>query len=175
MMHIRPATPADSHALAEIHVDSWKVAYRGQVPDTVLDQLDVEDGDNRWTGILADPDVRTLLLEDDGGLIGFVTFGPSRDSDADPTCVAELWGIYLDPSRWRQGLGTKLCRLVLRELAVARYNRVSAWVLETNARARAFYEAMGFELDEVTREDLIGTPQKVVRYYRNMADSEPAR
>ena len=32
-MRVRPATPGDVTAIAIVHVETWQVAYRGQVPD----------------------------------------------------------------------------------------------------------------------------------------------
>jgi hypothetical protein len=34
---IRPAQPADADAVADAHVNAWRVAYRGIVPDAYLD------------------------------------------------------------------------------------------------------------------------------------------
>ena len=39
MMLLRPAEPSDSLAVAEIHVRSWQVAYRGLLPGDYLDAL----------------------------------------------------------------------------------------------------------------------------------------
>ena len=41
-MDIRPATPADANALAKLHIDSWRAAYRGLVPDPHLASLDYD-------------------------------------------------------------------------------------------------------------------------------------
>ena len=45
---IRPAIPADARPIAEVHVRTWQEAYRGIVPDAVLDALDVDDRERRW-------------------------------------------------------------------------------------------------------------------------------
>jgi GNAT superfamily N-acetyltransferase len=37
-------------------------------------------------------------------VVGFVSVGPSRDSDAS----GELFAIYVDPDRWGAGVGTEL-------------------------------------------------------------------
>ena len=43
-MRIRPATPRDVTAIATIHVETWQVVYRGQVPDEYLERLSVDAG-----------------------------------------------------------------------------------------------------------------------------------
>ena len=40
---IRTATPEDARAIAEVHVASWRAAYRGVLPDTYLDRLSVDE------------------------------------------------------------------------------------------------------------------------------------
>jgi len=41
-MKVRCATLDDASYLAKIHVDSWRAAYRGLVPDTHLKSLDYD-------------------------------------------------------------------------------------------------------------------------------------
>ena len=38
---VRSARPGDAEAIAQLHVASWRVAYRGIVDDAYLDALDV--------------------------------------------------------------------------------------------------------------------------------------
>ena len=40
---IREATPDDARAIAEVHVASWRWAYRGDLPAEFLDGLSVDD------------------------------------------------------------------------------------------------------------------------------------
>ena len=40
---VRDATVDDARAIAEVHVASWRWAYRGQLPDDLLDGLSVDD------------------------------------------------------------------------------------------------------------------------------------
>ena len=41
-MLVRASTVSDARRIAYIHVETWRAAYRGQMPDAVLDALDVE-------------------------------------------------------------------------------------------------------------------------------------
>lgn len=66
------------------------------------------------------PSIRVAEL--DGQLIGWVSFGPSRDQDA-PIGTAELMAIYIDPTFWACGIGTALwaeARQALRAMAINR-------------------------------------------------------
>ena len=42
--HVRRATPEDARAISEVQIAGWRHAYRGIVPDAMLDELDVEAG-----------------------------------------------------------------------------------------------------------------------------------
>lgn len=39
-MLLRRAVPGDEAAVAEVHVGSWRVAYRGLLPDAYVTRLD---------------------------------------------------------------------------------------------------------------------------------------
>jgi hypothetical protein len=45
---VRTANEADLLQLAEIHVASWQDAFRGVVPDTILDGMSVAASLKRW-------------------------------------------------------------------------------------------------------------------------------
>jgi len=78
---IREARIADSEQLAGVHTRSWQVAYRGQLPDALLDGLDPRDRTATWRQRLAsDGEAVTLTAVDDRSqrIIGFITVGPQR-------------------------------------------------------------------------------------------------
>jgi hypothetical protein len=52
VMTIRFATVADAPLIAQVHMASWKEAYRGQLPSDGLDKLDVYDCTLRWQQVL---------------------------------------------------------------------------------------------------------------------------
>ena len=55
---VRDATVDDAHAIAEVHVASWRWAYRGQVPEAILDALSVEDREAMWRRSLSEGKAR---------------------------------------------------------------------------------------------------------------------
>jgi RimJ/RimL family protein N-acetyltransferase len=146
---VRPATIADALAIATIHVRAWQGAYRGLLPQAYLDDLDPDRRRAEWEASLAAtlwPSRGTLVLCEDaaagtgGGIVGFAGISPTRDTDEDPASVGELQTLYLDPRHWRRGGGTTLLTAARDHLATAGFTTATAWVLETNAKARAFYE-----------------------------------
>lgn len=142
MIRVRPATQADVPAIARIHVDSWRATYRGIVPDAVLDALSYAEHEERWElRVGEDSTAMTFVAEEeDGAIAGFVIGGKERSDD--PTYDAELYAIYLDPSRMRHGTGTLLVRALARALEAKGFKALLVWVLAYNP-ARHFYAALG--------------------------------
>ena len=147
---IRAARVADAPQIAVVHVRSWQGAYRGLLPQAYLDGLDPAQRVGQWERSLAEAnDGRDgVLVADAGGtLLGFVAYSPSRDGDADPARVGEIDAIYLRPSAWGKGIGRRLMGAALARLAEAKFDQVTLWVLDSNVRARRFYEAGGWLAD----------------------------
>jgi len=167
---IRQPSVTDARAIAEIHVYSWQVAYRGLMPDVVLDKLSVDEREQAWLGILGANTRNNLVLEESGRIAGWAAFGPARDSDLDPQKVFELYGIYLHPTTWGRGLGRCLYEAAEECMKLLAVEHVVLWVLEKNARGRNFYEGAGFVLESgrlkvIERE---GTKLPELRYQKNL-------
>jgi ribosomal protein S18 acetylase RimI-like enzyme len=172
---IRSARVADAAQIAVVQVRSWQGAYRGLLPQAYLDGLDPAQRVGRWERSLAEAEDRRdgVLVADAGGtLLGFVGYSPSRDGDADPARVGEIDAIYLLPSAWGKGVGRLLMGEALARLAEARFDRAMLWVLDSNVRARRFYEAGGWLADEARKiDDSRGFPIAQVRYKRSLLPS----
>ncbi len=143
-MIIRPALIADARAIAEVHVRAWRDAYRGIVPDPVLAAMSVDAREATWRQDLAFG-APHVWVADAGGVVGWVCADESRDIGAADT--GELWAIYVDPSRWREGVGRRLSQEAEQYFLARQFATLPLGVLKSNARARAFYLAMGFAVD----------------------------
>ena len=169
---VRPARPTDAASIARVHIRTWQVGYRGQLPDPFLDGLtaDLERRTSFWSHWIATEAAargQTVLVAEDGDEIaGFASFGPSEPASADPT-VGELYTIYVDPDRWGGGYGRALIAAAMRRLRGAGFPEAVLWVLETNARARRFYEIAGWSADGGTKTERRGEVElREVRYRR---------
>ena len=163
---IREAVPADARAIAEIHVRSWQAAYRGQLTDDFLDALAVEDRLDQHRRSLEEPRAgwTTWVVEEGAGPVGFAVTGPSEDADAGER-TAEVYAIYLDPERLGTGTGRRLFEHAVEDLRSRGFRTATLWVLETNVRARRFYEAAGWANDgTVTSERVDCEMRPTVRY-----------
>ena len=166
---IRTATVEDARAIAEIHVASWRWAYRGDMPEAFLKELDVDEREMRWRDKIQEAGTTVLVgTPDDVGPVGFSSSGPSRDDDARDG-VGELYAIYLLQEATGTGLGRALLESSSAVLRDAGYRRVTAWVLESNERARTFYERTGWAWDGSRSEhrfDCANLP--IVRYVADL-------
>lgn len=174
MSTVRYATVADAHAIVTVHIASWQRAYRGLLPDEVLDTLKEEAFMRRWEEVLADASLTTLVATDDfGRILGFIRHGPTRDADrvAD---VGEVQALYLHPEVWGQGQGRLLLGTSLGMLRATGYAEASVWVLRDNPRAQRFYEAAGLVPDGVVKETtFLGTTLPEIRRCRRLRESVP--
>jgi ribosomal protein S18 acetylase RimI-like enzyme len=166
MPTIRLATERDIEAIAALHVASWKSAYRGIVPDEVLDRLTTEARVRDWTEWLATPDARTFVASERRSLVGFarvIPIAPGVDGDPDTGAISHL---YVAPDSQRTGVGGALLTRALDDIRERGFERAVLWVLEKNYRARAFYERAGFRLDGARPADLdlLGSDAPEVRY-----------
>jgi L-amino acid N-acyltransferase YncA len=155
---LRDATAADAAAVAAVQVASWRVAYRGLLPDELLDGLSVADRERHWSGVLAGPDPRSgiVVAEDASGLIGFAAVG--RAPDRDPAdAVGQLFAIYLAPPALGTGVGRRLHAAALDRLRAAGFTSAVLWVLPGNHRARGFYRREGWTETGVTEAGGQGT------------------
>ena len=145
----RDAVVADARVIAEVHVRSWQAAYRGELPDDYLDGLSVDEREEQWVAWLTDPEQGSGLVvgtDERGRVVGFTSFGPSRDGDArDGT--GEVRTIYVRPEWFGTGTGRDLFARANDRLRELGYTRASLWVLATNVRSRRFYEKAGWAFD----------------------------
>lgn len=135
----------DAPAIARVHVETWRSAYRGIVSDTYLASLSPAERASQWCDFLADSaGTRFLLVAADDKvdeLIGFAAAGPERSGD--PNYLGELYALYVLPSHQRRGFGHRLVRAGAGRLAAAGTRSMLLWVLDANTPAREFYEALG--------------------------------
>jgi ribosomal protein S18 acetylase RimI-like enzyme len=158
-VRVRVAHPMDADALARVHVRSWQAAYSGLVDDAHLAGLDAGDRARIWRDRLTGgpPGAVTYVATPGVDVVGFASVGPVRDEDLarQQEGWAEVYALYVDPDRWRTGVGTALWRGVDAgwgdEVA-----GVTLWVLRDNLRAREFYAARGLAPDGAHRKILIG-------------------
>ncbi len=159
----RLAQSTDARAIAEINVRAWQKAYRGLLPDALLDKLSVDGASKGWQAHI-ESGVIIWLLELDGVVRGFASIGKSLDKDVDQD-VAELFTIYIEPEYVGMHLGSELIQAALNDLRRSRFRQCTVWFLAENEQAQAFYEKIGFTRDHKEKHDMLnGTEMHQIRY-----------
>jgi len=123
--------------------------YRDFIPEIILQNLSIKERTQQWYDLIKQGG-NVLVIEVDNQLVGFASICCFRDFSADNT-MGEISAIYLHPDYWRVGLGTKLCKAAISELANQGYKKILLWVFEDNIQARKFYDAIGFEATDSTK------------------------
>lgn len=140
-MLIRNGTIDDISPIVALHVESWRTAYAGIMPDGFLNGPLDDDRLALWRARL-DPPVRGAGLfvghDDEGKLLGFAYLLPSQDGRI------LLDNLHVRPGSTGSGAGSRLLRHGLAWAADEHPGReVYLEVLKENTRAIGFYERHG--------------------------------
>ena len=138
---VRPAEIGDAAAIAAVHVETWRTAYRGLLPDDFLASLDQAGYGERWKRTLADGSGRIFVAEDQGRIVGFASGGRERASE--DGFSGELYAIYVFEEAQGRGHGRRLVQAVVQALREKGLPDMIVWVLRDNQPARHFYEQLG--------------------------------
>jgi L-amino acid N-acyltransferase YncA len=81
---IAAAAATDCRAVAQIHVDAWRVAYDGIVPPEYLAALSVDQREAMWRTAVERGTPRVLVARTTGDVVGWVAYGRCRDDGSGP-------------------------------------------------------------------------------------------
>lgn len=152
-LNIREAKPEDAAQIAEVHIKSWRQAYKGVIHQSYLDNgLDINERTKRWRDNLNKSRKGTFLAFDSETLAGFCTVGKSRDNGYSD--YGELFAIYLDPSYFGKGVGKALFKYSLEYVIAQGFKQMFVNVLNDNKIGRDFYERLGAVPIENSEEEL---------------------
>lgn len=129
-LDIRIAYPDDRLNLIDLQRRASLATEEGEMRQRLLDEPGLIDLDEE---MLANNEVVVAQIGD--RIVGFATIVAHDGNDA------ELEGLFVEPTHWRQGIGTALLHAIEREAAAWGASRLHVFA---NVRAMPFYEAMGF-------------------------------
>jgi ribosomal protein S18 acetylase RimI-like enzyme len=141
---VRPAIARDAKTIATIHVNTWKEAYEGILPEVDLNSISVEKRLALWAEAIEFNDPQVHVAMDDDRMVGFVAFDRSRDPKSKAT-TGEIWAMYVSPGDWDQGAGLALWDAAREGLIEEGCTDVTLWVMLRNERALRFFELAGFK------------------------------
>jgi ribosomal protein S18 acetylase RimI-like enzyme len=138
-MVIRQATNSDVAAIAHLHAESWRAAYRGLLSDDFLERRAHGDRLATWQkkfSLRAGKPMFVLLAQEGARLAGFACVFPDEDAEFG----SFLDNLHVAPGITGQGVGKHLMSEAVRRL-VAEGSRsgLYLWVMEQNHRGRRFY------------------------------------
>jgi ribosomal protein S18 acetylase RimI-like enzyme len=142
-IQIREALIDDALAIAKVHVASWREAYAGVLPDSMLARLSVDERAASWARILSGG-TWTHVAEAAGEVVGFAAACPQRTNDLRAAGFdGEISAIYLLKSHQGAGAGRAMLAAGAGALRRRGFQSAALWVLRDNGRARRFYERLG--------------------------------
>ncbi len=159
--HFRRAGPDDVEAVARVHFEAARQAYRDVLPDGAKADGAKADGAKvgmtyqrrlaLWGGLLASPgDMPRVELAvdprsaDPDEVVAFAWWRKAKDSEV--AFGGEIHALYVLPKSQRQGFGRRLMAHTARRMAATGLERCHLWVFEENQAARRFYEGLGGRL-----------------------------
>jgi GNAT superfamily N-acetyltransferase len=151
-MALRRAVAEDEAAVARLHAESWRTAYRGILRDDFLDDSVVANRREVWSTRFAQlgrEDQLILVSEDHGEIQAFAC----AFLDADPEWGTLLDNLHVIPGLKGRGLGRQLIAGVAENVRQhGDHSVLHLWVYEQNTQARGFYERLGGVITEVVAE-----------------------
>lgn len=146
-MNLRPATPADAAALADLGQRSF-VAKFGHMysAEDLANFLAESHGEAKIAKEIADPTLRVMLAEADGKLLGFckLVMACGWPEHARGVQVIELKQLYTDPEATGQGIGARLMDWALDVAGEHEADEIQLSVWSGNDGAQKFYARYGF-------------------------------
>jgi GNAT superfamily N-acetyltransferase len=146
---VREAATYDAESIGEAHAEAWRVGYDELFPAAIL-KAAVDIRRRMWVGLVGDPNLggELVVAEESGGIVGFIHFGPSSESDE----VGEIYGFYVHPSSWGTGAAQALMDRALSSLGES-FDRAILWTHLEAGRARSFYAKTGWTETGNQREE----------------------
>lgn len=144
---VRAMTRADADDVTRVHAQVWRETYPGLMRPETLDGLDPVAAADRWRAAYDSgaPVPLRLAMAPDGSIAGMISVGASRDDD--PPVPTELRAINVLAAHHGTGVADLLVADALGD------EPASLWVVAGNARALAFYDALGFTPDGARKDD----------------------
>ncbi|RXZ81042.1 GNAT family N-acetyltransferase [Paenibacillaceae bacterium] len=143
---IRWAELNDCNDLGVVHLESYRAAYKGIIPEDFLNNIKLEDRVYYFENVLKTSAKKTALIAIENSIIGCAEIGQSVDDDLDASFV-EIFAIYLVKEHSGKGFGKQLLEWVLSNMTERGYRNASLWVLKENINAIKFYENLDFVFD----------------------------
>lgn len=145
MITVRYETFDDIPSVAFVHAQTWNSTYPGIISDTYLKKI-IDNQENRiikrqetfYDGKIS----QNIVADEDGQVIGFSSYGPSREHMDKDEKVAEIYALYVLKEKQGMGVGNQLVKFALEDIIENEYDTLRIWALKEN-KYRQYYESLG--------------------------------
>ncbi|MSP50014.1 MAG: GNAT family N-acetyltransferase [Alphaproteobacteria bacterium] len=163
-VEIRHAEFDDSAGIARVQIETWRTAYRGIMPQRLLDDMNDVRISAFWAQVIAEAQGRSFCFVAQAGerVVGFSSGGPRQHSN-DPA-RGEVYALYVLPEFQGRGVGRRLVVTSLERMLELGISEGRIWTLSDNAPARGFYERMGGIATDLGHNDIGGIKYPEVAY-----------
>jgi ribosomal protein S18 acetylase RimI-like enzyme len=150
MLELRTATAGDVRDIAALHIASWQSAYRGVVPDHILNSRSLEGSANGWTSTIQLFPGNVVVAQDARSILGFCCSGPVVNVERSGPSEYEFYGLHVAPGHHRLGIGSALMNNGFARMKALGLEGAIVWTLKDLGQSRRFYEKLG---GRVAKED----------------------
>ncbi|MFC6633201.1 GNAT family N-acetyltransferase [Microbulbifer taiwanensis] len=140
-VNLRNAVQTDAQEIAEIHVNSWKSAFDGLMPEGYINGFTMSSRIEEWQSTIRTNTESVVVAERGNQIVGFMSYFVHPEN----TETIELSKLYLCPNFYGQRLGSKFITHLERESQALGVKTIKLYVLDNNEAAIQFYSKHGFE------------------------------
>lgn len=151
---IRNIKKDDIYQVVKIHINGWKITYKGIIDDEYLNTMNEQEiikkreKDYMENGF--------IVAEFEGKIVGFCRYIDNNSFSKEMQEVDyELLALYVKLSLKHKGIGTKLFEYVRQEFKNKGKAKMALWCLKDNEPSKNFYTKMGGKIIK-EKEILIG-------------------
>ncbi len=163
---IRLARPEDAPDMAETHIRSWEVAYRGIVPAEYISQKNASRHD-LYARVITEKNDTNYIIQYAGKTVGLMKIAPPQDDDLGDEFY-EVQSLYLHPDYFRMGIGSKALEFAFEKARNLSKTAMAVWVLADNINSIRFYEKHGFIADGKIKDAPYGKVNEIIRMRKNI-------
>jgi RimJ/RimL family protein N-acetyltransferase/ribosomal protein S18 acetylase RimI-like enzyme len=156
VVNIRRAKILDAAEIANVHINSWREAYKNILPQDFLDKrpLHFKNRYELWKKVTANESQITFVAESpEHGVVGFINGANARDEEYKD--YSEVWCIYLLQQYHGRKIGLRLLKAYFDIAIEKEFTKGYLWVLKDNPTIK-FYEKTGARLTNGVKRDEIG-------------------
>jgi len=157
---VRPATAADSAAMGQAQLRSWRETFNDRLSSETFAQLDANALAVSWRNAITRPPSaahRVFVACAGPAVVGFAAAAPAhfRADSGKPDSV-EIVALIVDPPHQRAGHGSRLLAACTDMAAEESPEHVTTWILDGDSAREKFFHEAGLRVDGVSRRLTIG-------------------